>query len=85
MLTPCTLPQRAASAGAPAVPAAAAGEPPLGLEEEAALLKYYGSRLQHVCRELRLPRRVLGTAITYLKVGAAAVEGAGAEAVTGAR
>jgi cyclin H len=40
---------------------------PLTLAEEAELLKYYGGRLQHICRELRLPRRVLGTAVTYLK------------------
>ncbi|KAL4420175.1 hypothetical protein ABPG77_008311 [Micractinium sp. CCAP 211/92] len=40
---------------------------PLSLEEELALLKYYGSKLQHVSRELRLPRRVLGTALAYLQ------------------
>ena len=39
----------------------------LSLDEELLLLKYYASKLQHVCRELRLPRRVLGTALTYLK------------------
>jgi cyclin H len=37
------------------------------LDEELLLLKYYASKLQHACRELRLPRRVLGTALTYLK------------------
>ncbi|PRW44298.1 Cyclin-H1-1 [Chlorella sorokiniana] len=47
-------------------PAAAGPEPP-SLDEELALLKYYASKLQHACRELRLPRRVLGTALTYLK------------------
>ena len=57
----------AASADAPPAAGAAGGEPPLSLDEEGRLLKYYGSRLQHVCRELRLPRRVLGTALTYLK------------------
>ena len=57
----------AASADAPPAAGAAGGDPPLSLDEEGRLLKYYGSRLQHVCRELRLPRRVLGTALTYLK------------------
>ena len=46
--------------------AEAAPEAPSG-EEERALLKFYGTKLQHACRELRLPRRVLGTAVTYLK------------------
>ncbi|KAL4428152.1 hypothetical protein ABPG75_002241 [Micractinium tetrahymenae] len=51
------------ASGASAAPA----PEPLALEEELALLKYYGSRLQHVSRELRLPRRVLGTALAYLQ------------------
>ena len=42
-------------------------EEALSLDEELLLLKYYASKLQHACRELRLPRRVLGTALTYLK------------------
>lgn len=56
---PCAI----CSAGASAAPA----PEPLSLGEELALLKYYGSKLQHVSRELRLPRRVLGTALAYLQ------------------
>lgn len=64
--TPVPPPNHPAAAAAAAPPPSA--EPP-SVEEELQLLKYYGSKLQHVCRELRLPRRVLGTALTYLKVG----------------
>lgn len=32
--------------------------PPISLEEEALLLKYYATKLQHMGRELRLPHRV---------------------------
>jgi cyclin H len=35
--------------------------------EELLLLKYYQAKLQHICQELRFPRKVLGTAVQYLK------------------
>ena len=54
-------PRSPAGASAPPPP-----EPP-SLSDELSLLRFYGTRVQHVCRELRLPRRVLGAALTYLK------------------
>eukprot|EP00887_Chlorella_sp_A99_P004352 scaffold15.g4352.t1 len=48
-------------------PGPALPPPPISPEEELLLLKYYQAKLQHMCRELRLPRKVLGTAVTYMK------------------
>ncbi|PSC75630.1 cyclin-H1-1 isoform X1 [Micractinium conductrix] len=56
-----TLDSEVSGASAPPPP-----EPP-SLSDELSLLRFYGTRVQHVCRELRLPRRVLGAALTYLK------------------
>ena len=47
--------------------AAAAAPQPISLAEELLLLKFYGSKLQHMARELRFPRGVLGTALTFLR------------------
>lgn len=62
-----TLDSNAASGGGGGSTSAACGAEPLSVEEEGELLKYYSSRLQHICRELRLPRRVPGAAVAYLK------------------
>ncbi|RMZ55406.1 hypothetical protein APUTEX25_003530, partial [Auxenochlorella protothecoides] len=40
---------------------------PPSLEEQELLLRYYGSKLQAICAELKLPRKVLGTCVTFLK------------------
>lgn len=40
---------------------------PISVEEELLLLKYYGTKLQLMCRELRFPKKVLGSAVTYFK------------------
>lgn len=40
---------------------------PLTPAEEALLLKFYEAKVQAVCRELRLPLKVLGAAVTYIK------------------
>lgn len=37
------------------------------MEEELLLLKHYQATCQHICQELRFPRKVLGTAVLYLK------------------
>lgn len=65
---PAPSPTRAACPPArpPPQAGAAAGEP-ITLAEEASLVKFYEAKVQSVCRELRLPRKVLGTAVTYLK------------------
>lgn len=39
----------------------------LTLEEELLLTKFYSTRLQHACLELRVPRKVQGTAIAFLR------------------
>jgi hypothetical protein len=38
------------------------------LDEELLLLKYYASKLQHACRELRLPRRALAGLLAAVPV-----------------
>lgn len=37
------------------------------MAEEQLLLKHYQATLQHICQELRFPRKVLGTAVQYMK------------------
>lgn len=63
----CEHPLALAAGGGGGSTSAACGAEPLSVEEEGELLKYYSSRLQHICRELRLPRRVPGAAVAYLK------------------
>lgn len=40
---------------------------PPSLDEELLLLKYYQATIQHMCQELRFPRKVLGTSVQYLR------------------